>query len=250
MTHIQKLVLLLFICGCFFHVHLGSSFANNPTAAIKTTSTKTFPIQGIQQNNSISTPVSTNKILNKKDVYSIFTPAIIALFVLFITNIITLWKIRLDTKASLKSQITQEKLFELKERLEKFYNPILALLSTNSDIFQTFGFKSFPEDQFQREEAARVWENLINEVILPNNNEITQIIKHYSHLLHEGDDLKYYLDFLKHSYSYSVFRKERNEIHSKFSFPTGFEANIRKWRDKTLNELKDFEKSIGSYLEK
>ena len=60
---------------------------------------------------------------------------VIPLLILLISNIVVLIKIRLDSNESIRKELTLVAIGSLKERLEKFYNPLVALLDVNTRIF-------------------------------------------------------------------------------------------------------------------
>lgn len=161
----------------------------------------------------------------------------IPLLVLLVTNLVTLWKIRLESKASIKNELGMDSIGKIKEQLSQFYDPIIALLNTNSEIFNGFGPRTFPEDHFAGEEALHIWSLMVNDVILPNNKEITKIIKSYSHLMDKDDDFDLYLRFMKHAASYDAFRNTPNQLHGDFAYPSDLLPNVIKHRKKIVSEM-------------
>ncbi len=189
---------------------------------------------------------SSNNDNNQVELLKIWVPAIIALIVLLITNLVTLLKIRKESSESLKREITIAKINLENDKLKNFYNPIYTLLSTNSDIFVSFGPNSFPIGDDLRSEAAVIWNKMVVNIIIPNNRRIGEIIIHYSHLIHNDDNLSNYLDFLKHLESYEHFVKFPNSIHKGHKYPKDFIANVSEFRSKILNELKEIETKLMS----
>lgn len=107
-----------------------------------------------------------------------------ALFVLLVTNLVTLYKIQRDAKESLRKDIVLTKLKIERERLEKFYDPIFTTLRSNAATFKSYGPDSFPKDSGLLEtEASMVWQQIVENVIIPNNKKVCNIIHQYSHLM-------------------------------------------------------------------
>jgi hypothetical protein len=189
------------------------------------------------------------EVVNKQG-QQVFTPygALIAigipLLVLLVTNIVTLGKIRIESKSAIKNQLKVKYIDGLKERLSLFYDKIIAMLHTNSEIFNTFGPKTFPNDNHAGEEAAHIWSLMVNNIILKNNKEIVNIIKTNSHLIHDDDDFKLYLQYITHAESYDAFRNTPNQLHGNFAYPVDFLPNVRKYREKTLAELQKLQKEL------
>lgn len=177
----------------------------------------------------------------------IWIPAGVSLFVLMVTNFVTLWKIKKETSESLKKELVLTKISHEKEKLEKFYDPIYAILSTNSEIFNSFGPRSFPEEEYSRNEAATIWNKMVKNIILPNNRKIGKIISNYSHLIDYKDDLSLYLEYLKHLESYKHFVKYPNALHKQHKYPLGFLDNVAKYRKDILENLLEIEKKLGNY---
>lgn len=161
----------------------------------------------------------------------------VPLLVLLVTNLVTLWKIRLESKAAIKGELGMNSIERIKEQLSLFYDPIIALLYTNSEIFNGFGPRTFPEDHFAGEEALHIWSLMVNDVVLPNNKEVTKTIKSYSHLMSENDDFELYLRFMKHAASYDAFRNTPNQLHGDFAYPTDLLPNVKKHRNNIVREL-------------
>ena len=162
----------------------------------------------------------------------------IPLIVLFVTNIVTLFKIRVESKAAIRNELSMNTIKLKKEQLSLFYDPIIALLHTNSEVFSAFGPRTFPEDPHSGEEALHIWDILVNKVILPNNSEIVTIIKRNTHLMFPEDNFDLYLRFMKHAVSYEAFRDTPNELHEEFL------PNVKKYRDKALNDLRTIEMKL------
>lgn len=178
-----------------------------------------------------------------------YIPSIIALFVLFVTNLVVLIKIRIESKETLKREITIASIKFDNTRLEDFYDPIFTTLSTNEGIFDSFGPRSFPDNDDLRIEASIIWNKMVESIILPNNQFISEIITKKSHLINETDQLEKYLDFLKHAKSYEHFIKYPNSIHKGFKYNPDFKESVSTNRQvlvDRINELKQNLKINGS----
>ncbi|MDH3999177.1 MAG: hypothetical protein OET90_10115, partial [Desulfuromonadales bacterium] len=170
----------------------------------------------------------------------------VPLLVLLVSNFVTLFKIRIESKASIKNELKMNSITIKRDQLSHLYDPVIALSNTNSSVFSSFGPRTFPDDMHKGEEARHIWDNLVDSVIIPNNKEIVKIIKSYSHLMHSEDDFNLYLNFMKHAASYEAFRQTPNEVHSDFSYPSEFLPNVKQHRETVLAELRSLEKQINS----
>lgn len=180
--------------------------------------------------------------------WKVYVPSIVALIVVFISNLVLLLKIRLDSKAAIKKEMSVDFINLTKERLTKFYDPLVILLKINRDVFISLGPITYPEDHTLVNEAAAVWNQMVNDVILPTNNRICELVLQYSYLIDETDDLEIYTNFIKHAKSYEVFRHTPNEIHKKFSYPTDFLERATAARLIVKKRLEDLELKTGIYL--
>jgi hypothetical protein len=169
---------------------------------------------------------------------------IVPLLVLLVTNIVTLVKIRLDSAAAIKKELYVMLLKNKKERLEKFYDPIVALLSINQGVFDSFGPKTFSNEGVDRNVAIELWLEMRKTVIGVNNLKISEIIKGYSHLITDSDTLEGYINFIKHSESYNYFMKSPNEIHNQFRFPADLLENTKSKRKKIIDEIVVIERNL------
>jgi hypothetical protein len=171
--------------------------------------------------------------------WKIWLPTFTALLVLLVTNLVTLYKIRKDTKESIKKEIIISKIKIERERLEKFYDPIFTTLKSNSAIFNSYGPQTFPKDNGVLEtEASEVWKQLVENVIIPNNKKICDTIQQFSHLIDTSDSIDKYLDYSVHSESFEHFINFPNALHKAFKYPTDFVANVETIRTKVLQDLK------------
>lgn len=180
---------------------------------------------------------------------STFIAACIAATVSVITLIISIFSARSQAKLANSltdaTNINKEAREYRLEQLTTFYDPIYTLLIANQNIFDRIGpaSKARTERQFSEAETAEVWKALANEVIVPNNIRVCEIIQGNLHFISEDDDEKLYLEFLTHAHAYSVFKKDAYEAYALFPYPKSFlpsvgeaRANIRR------NLLKQYSK--------
>jgi hypothetical protein len=179
---------------------------------------------------------------------SIVVPAAIALVALLVTNIVVLLKIRLDIRTNLKRDLTLQEIARLKERLQQFYDPLVALTQLNAAMTKKLGRDTFPMDSHLKEDALLVWNSVVENVILPTNRKICTIIKECSHLIDSTDQFEQYMNFILHAESYEIFTKQRNEIHKKFLYPKDFDIDLQRARAKVIKDLEEAERNIGNYL--
>lgn len=168
----------------------------------------------------------------------------VPLIALIVTNMVSIRNLREASKAAVKKELVVDSLKHFKSQLSEFYDPLNALVSTNYDMFESLGPKTFPRDPYKGEEAADLWTEIVNDVILPNNESIIEIIKTKSHLIDSTDNLQYYFYYVKHAQSYMLFRKQANSLHEKFPYPKDLLGNIDKVRGVVLNKLRDREEEL------
>lgn len=177
-----------------------------------------------------------------------FAVIFIPLFVLFIINLVTLGKIKKETKESIRKELIITLIKNKREQLEKYYDPIIAYLSINESVFNSFGPKSFPNEEIKKEVAANIWLDMRESIIVENNFKITEIIKSFSHLISSKDDLNIYLNFIKHSTSYQHFVKNPSERHSEFPYPSNILQTTTIRREEIISEIKAIENNVMKIL--
>jgi|SRR5580704_10188304 hypothetical protein len=130
-------------------------------------------------------------------------------------------QIRLDHQLRGLAEDKKRSIESIQERLSQFYEPLAALLVTNSCIFERIGPTSpaRTSEDYDDEELAETWKRLVEKVILPNNRRICEIIETKSHLIAREDSDRLYQDFLVHAYSYETFRQAPSSAHRLFPFP-------------------------------
>jgi hypothetical protein len=180
----------------------------------------------------------------------VFIPASVSLIALLVTNLVTLWKIRSDSMASLRREFSLAEWKALKDRLEQFYDPLIALLRINKELFTAFGPNTMRDEQdiHTREERARVWKSVIDKSILPNNAKIRDLILSKSHLIDPPSSADEYMKLLTHIVSYEVFRNEPNAMHGQFMFPTSLPALAESQRSELIKKQSRITVEIGTYL--
>lgn len=170
----------------------------------------------------------------------------VPLIALIVTNFVSIYNLREASKAAIKKELAVDSYKHIKNQLSEFYDPLNALVSTNYDMFQSLGPKTFPEDFYKGGEAAELWDDIVNEVILPNNESIVEIIKTKSYLIDPSDNLDNYFYYVKHAQSYMLFRKQANSLHGKFPYPKELLGSIVKVRSLVINKLKSKEKELSA----
>jgi hypothetical protein len=134
-----------------------------------------------------------------------------AILLLVLTQGITLGLAIYATTASLRRELLLHRITAYSEQLFGFYNPLLSLILANKAVFDDFNPKTFPDNEIERETAAKVWAALKKGVILPNNEGILGILREKSHLVTETDDIEVYSSLFNHIVMYMVFVEYRTE---------------------------------------
>lgn len=129
--------------------------------------------------------------------------------------------------AQLKDVNQEAREYVLKQ-LTEFYDPIYALLSANAVIFERIGPTSEARrsGQFNDEETALVWQKLSDEVIVPNNSRVSEIIQSNLHFVTREDDEAGYIEFLAHSSAYKAFRQQTYQAYKLFEYPRALLGKI------------------------
>ncbi|KII18036.1 hypothetical protein [Phaeobacter sp. S60] len=165
-------------------------------------------------------------------------PLIGAIGTLAISNAVAIFIALYQQRVTRKSSEDFALRSTIEKRLEEFYNPLLALLSENREVFSKFGPSRIAGlESGDAVVAAEVWKEMKLGVIVQNNEKISSIIQSKSHLLSEGDDFEQYLRLKLHIDSYSIFLKVGSEVHEQFRFPIGIEDRVSKFRTEQIREL-------------
>ncbi|BDM25285.1 hypothetical protein KMS_R50420 [Pseudomonas sp. LRP2-20] len=170
----------------------------------------------------------------------------VPLIALIVTNFVSIRNLRETSKAAIKKELAVDSFKIFKAQLSEFYDPLNALVSANYDMFEALGPKTFPSDPYKGEEAADLWNEVVSEVILPNNQAIVDIIKTKTHLIDSTDSLNHYFYYVKHAQSYMLFRKQSNSLHEKFPYPKDFLGHIGSVRAAVLKKLVSKEKELSA----
>jgi hypothetical protein len=190
-------------------------------------------------------PLKENNEVKKESEWKIWLPTFTALMVLLVTNLVTLYKIRQDTKQAIKKEIIVGKIKIERERLEKFYDPIYTTLKINEEIFKAYGPQTFPKDNGVLEtEASDLWKEVTKNVILINNKKIGSVIYQYSHLIDTTDSIDKYLEYSIHSESFDHFINFPNTRHKSFKYPKDFISHVQAKRTKVLKDLQTTENKL------
>lgn len=167
-------------------------------------------------------------------------PLIGAIATLAISNAVAIFIALYQQRVSRKSSEDFARRFTIEKRLEEFYDPLMALLSENREVFSRFGPGRIAKlDGADATVAAEVWSEMKLGFIIPNNEMISSIIQSKSHLLSEGDSFEEYLRLKLHIDSYSVFLKVGSEVHENFRFPAGIENRVARFRAEQIRELEE-----------
>lgn len=126
----------------------------------------------------------------------------------------------------------------INNQIEKLYGPLFILDNAGTTAYNTFLKKIKREndpslDQPLTESELKEWVLWVEDIFMPINLEMENIIKQNSHLLNEEETPKPILDFICHVTVYKTVLKkwknnEYNEIFSLIDFPTDFTAYIGK----------------------
>jgi hypothetical protein len=189
--------------------------------------------------------VEANVMQSNKFDLKLWLPTFTTLLVLLISNLVILYKIRKDTSEAIKKDIITTRIKIERERLEKFYDPIFTILKSNTSLFNAYGPNTFPQDSGVLEtEASQVWKQLVENVIIPNNQKIENVIQQFSHLKDESDNIELYLKYLVHLESYRHFILNPNTIHKAFKYPLNFIVNVETNRNLVIERLQETEKKL------
>jgi hypothetical protein len=167
-------------------------------------------------------------------------PLIGAIGTLAVSNAVAIFVALYQQRASRKASEDFSLRSTIEKRLEEFYDPLMALLSENREVFSKFGPSRIANlDGVDATVAAEVWNEMKLGFIVPNNERISSIIQSKSHLISEGDDFREYLRLKLHIDSYSVFLKVGSEAHESFRFPAGIENRVSKFRAVEIGKLEE-----------
>jgi hypothetical protein len=111
----------------------------------------------------------------------------------------------------------------------------------NGKVSQRLGPQnsSVLDEKYPQEETAKVWGDLVEAVIIPNNRSIRDIVQTKSHLMHLDDAVEPYLELCLHIAAYEIFRKISFEAYNEFRFPSGIVEHVGLYRKAVIDELQE-----------
>lgn len=171
-------------------------------------------------------------------------PIVGGLAALVLTNAVTVGVVYLQASRGFNAVLRQRQIEALSASLSEFYNPLLALLDINGEVFRKTGPPSFPEGEIERGAAALVWAET-KKIILENNLRILEILRTKTHRLHSADSLAAYNDLMIHLAMYETFQTIPTDRYRDFQFPKTIRAHVAKMRKRVLG---DFNALTGSQL--
>jgi hypothetical protein len=163
-------------------------------------------------------------------------PLVGSVAVIMISNTVAIGVVYLQSRRSFNALLRQRKIEFLSLSLNDFYNPLLALIDINGEIFAKTGPSTFPEEHHEREAAALVWKEM-KKKILENNREIEVILKTKTHLIHRSHSLDAYKALLVHVAMYETFQKIETDRYADFLFPKEVEGHLAAMRSSVFGEL-------------
>ena len=164
-------------------------------------------------------------------------PFIGAIVALAVTNGVTIGVVYLQASRGLRAALKQRYIEALSASLAEFYNPLLALLDINGEVFEKTGPRSFPPGEIERAAAAGVWGET-KQVILENNRRILEILRTQTHRLHSADNLANYNALMIHVAMYETFQTFPTDRYQAFRFPETVRGHVAEMRGRVLNEFK------------
>jgi hypothetical protein len=165
-----------------------------------------------------------------------------AALVLIVPNAVALWGIFIQTRRQTKSQLLLGQITFVSEQLAEFYDPLFAMLKVNGKCFSELGPNTFPRNPIQLETAGEIWNQVKQRVIIPNNQQIANILRTRSHLIAIGDSIEAYLELNEHISMYEIFIDYPNEIYKGFTFPKDITKHVEDVRAKLVKELQQMKK--------
>lgn len=164
-------------------------------------------------------------------------PVIWPVIPIVITSSVAIIVVFLQSRRSFNALLRQRRIDFMSSSLNDFYNPLLALLEINDEIFEKTGPKVFPKEYQQREAAAQVWTEMKKKV-LANNQEVENILKTKTHLIYRSDSLGSYKTLLIHVAMYETFQKVHTDRYlAEFRFPEDIKDHIFSMQSAVRAEL-------------
>ena len=111
----------------------------------------------------------------------------------------------------------------MEKQLNEFYSPIYSLLKINNEIIKT---KWDPKTRkFTKTVPEKIWKDLRDNVLIPNNRVIVEILKKNIHLIEGTDIPECVSSFIVHAEVWPLTCKygtDFEEYIKRFSFPPEF----------------------------
>lgn len=159
-----------------------------------------------------------------------------AVVALMVTNAVAVGVVYLQSSRSFNALLKQRKIEAFSASLSEFYNPLLALLDINREIFSQTGPPSFPAEDPARSAAAMVWRETKKKV-LANNMQIETILRTRTHLIQGPDSLDQYHRLLVHVAMYETFQTVETDIYAAFQFPSDIRSHVEIQRGLVLGDF-------------
>lgn len=194
----------------------------------------------IQSSDSLILAPKENKAWYEQGIW----PVVGAALTLIITNCITVSVVYLQSSRSFNALLRQRKIERYTDSLNDFYNPLLALMDMNKEIFEKTGPPSFPQDENLRNAAGLVWEQT-KKKILANNIDVEMILRTKTHLLAETDSFESYHRLLVHVAMYETFQQVETDLYQGFLFPADIRSHVAVQR---LAVLKVYHQLTGEQI--
>ena len=163
-------------------------------------------------------------------------PLIGSVGAVIISNCVAIVMVYLSSSRSFNAILKQRKIDFLSLCLNDFYNPLLALIEINQEIFSKIGPSSFPEEHLKREAAALVWKEMKKKII-ENNREIELLLRSKTHLIHKSDSLDGYNALFLHVAMYETFQEIETDQYACFLFPNDVKSHIIDKRRSVLDQF-------------
>lgn len=165
-------------------------------------------------------------------------PLVGAVAALIVTNAVAVGVVYLQSSKSFKAVLKQRKIETLSASLNEFYNPLLALLDINKEIFDKTGPTSFPEAEPGRSAAALVWRET-KKKILSNNAQIETVLRTKTHHIQGPDSLAEYHRLLIHVAMYETFQMVETDLYAAFQFPADIRSHVETQRGLVLQAFNE-----------
>tara|TARA_R110002012_G_scaffold292466_1_gene487661 strand:- start:328 stop:855 length:528 start_codon:yes stop_codon:yes gene_type:complete len=125
------------------------------------------------------------------------------------------------------------------ELIEKFYGPILSILTENEMLYKEFGPNKFMGRTAEVADAkGATWNSLKDKVIKPNLILIRQLIqKHW--IQSEAENKTYLKELFFHCSAFCEYDESPNEMYSKYKYKPEWKTLIKNESDRLIKETKN-----------